>query len=54
MGVVDEVCRLAMVATNKSRTKGTENVLIAVPDPPQAGGVKAAQEVGKQSKNSKK
>ena len=48
MGVVDEAGRLAMVAAGKSKTEGTKNVPIAIPDPPQAGGVKAAPEAGKQ------
>ena len=48
MGVVDEVDRLAMVAAGKSRTEGIKNVLTAIPDPPQVGGVKAAPEAGKQ------
>ena len=37
-----------MVAADKSNKEGTEMVLIVVPDPPQARGVKAAPEIGKQ------
>ena len=46
--MVDEASQLAMVAADNSRTEGTENVPTAVPEPQQAGGVKAAPKAGKQ------
>ena len=48
MGVEDEVDRHTIVEANKSRKEGTEGVLTVVLDLPQAGGVKAAPEIGKQ------
>ena len=48
IGVEDKVGHNAMVATNKIKKEGTEEVSTAVPDPPQVGGVKAAAEIGKQ------
>ena len=41
------VDRHRMVANNKSRTRGIIDMLIAVPDPPRAGGVKAMPKTGK-------
>ena len=37
-----------MQAADKSRTQGTEIVPTAVPNPPQAGGVKIMPEIGKE------
>ena len=48
MGVEDEVGWHTTVAADKSKKEDTKEVPITVPDPPQAGGVKAALEIGKQ------
>ena len=51
MGVEEEVDRHAMVVAHKRKKECIEEVLTvvpAVPDPPQARGVKAAPETGKQ------
>ena len=49
IGVEDKVGHNAMVATNKIKKEGTEEVSTAVPDPPQVGGVTAEPDTGKQS-----
>ena len=48
MSVEDEVGRLATVAADKSRKEGIEEVPTTVSGPPQAGGVMAVPEIGKQ------
>ena len=48
MGVEDEEGQLATVASDKSQKEGIEEVPIVVPDLPQAGGVTAKPEIGKQ------
>ena len=48
VGVEDEVGRLATVEADKSRKEGIEEVPTIVLNPPQAGGVMAAPEIGKQ------
>ena len=45
--MVEEVDRHAMEAAGKSRNGGTMSVPTAIPEPPQAGGVKAVPEAGK-------
>ena len=47
MVVVDEADRHAMEAAEKSRIGGIIKMLTTVPDPPQAGAVKAVTEAGK-------
>ena len=47
MGVEDEVVRHAIVAPDKSRKEGIEEVPTTIPDPRQAG-LKATPEVSKQ------
>ena len=48
MGMEDEVGRHAMVAADKSKKEGIEEVLTAVLDLPQARGVKAVPKISKQ------
>ena len=43
---MDVAGQYAMEAADKSRTKGIIEMLTVVSDPPRAGGVKAAPEVG--------
>ena len=45
-GMEDEVDRHAMVAADKSRKEGIEEVPTTILDPSEAGGVKAAPETG--------
>ena len=48
MGVEDKVGRLAIVAADKSKEEGIEEVPTIVSDPPQAGGVTVEPEIIKQ------
>ena len=48
MGMEDMVGPHAIAATDKSKNKGRGILSTAVPDPPQAGGVKATPETGNQ------
>ena len=48
MGVADEVDRHAMVVAHKSRKEDKEVVLTAIPNPPQAKGVKEELEIANQ------
>ena len=48
MVVADEVHRHAMEVADKSKNKGIVVMLMAIPDPPEAGGVKVAPGTGKQ------